>query len=102
MNKKIKYENILKDKPNLIFIISEMISVYQLYKHHTQVEECYQWLEMLNRRPIQTEYTSDALIILKNIMNDGANYLCAVENRWDDGELAINLMNNISELFKYE
>ena len=99
MNKKIKYENILKDKPNLIFIISEMINVYQLYKHHTQVEECHQWLEMLNRRPIQTEYTSDALIVLKNIMNDGVNYLCAVENRWDDGELAMHLMNNIIELF---
>ena len=32
-------------------------------------------------------------------MNDGANYLCAVENRWDDGELAMNLMNKIVGLF---
>lgn len=96
---KIKYEDILKDKGDLVFIISTMIPIYQMYEHHTQVLECNQWLMMLERRPIQTEYTSDALIALKNIMNDGANYLCAVENRWDDGELAMNLMNKIVGLF---
>ena len=96
---KIKYENILKDKYDLIFIISEMINVYQMYKHHTQVLECEQWLLMLNRNPIKNEYTPDALIALKNILNDAANYFIAVENRWDDGELAMKLLNNIFDLF---
>jgi len=96
---KLKYEDILKDKSNLIFIIDIMIDVYKLYKHHTQVLECEQWLLMLEKRPIQIEYTRDALIVLKNIMNDAVNYLLAVENRWDDGELAMNLMNKIIGLF---
>ena len=99
MQEKIEYKNIEKDKHYLLFILSEMIPVYQMYKHHTQVLECTQWITMLNRYPIQTEYTSDALLTLKNIMNDGVNYLCAVENRWDDGELAMNLMNKIVGLF---
>ena len=97
---KIKYEDILKDKGDLVFIISTMIPIYKMYEHHTQVLECNQWLMMLERQPIQTEYTSDALIVLKNIMNDGANYLLAVENRFEDGEIAMNLMNNIIKLFK--
>ena len=96
----IKYDNILKDKANLIYIISIMIDVYKIYKHHTQVLECEQWLTMLNRNPIKTEYTSDTLIVLKNIMNDGANYLLAVEARFDDGKIAMDLMDNIIKLFK--
>lgn len=96
---KIKYEDILKDKGDLVFIISTMIPIYKMYEHHTQVLECNQWLMMLERQSIQTEYTSDALIVLKNIMNDGANYLLAVENRFEDGEIAMNLMNKIIGLF---
>ena len=96
----IKYDNILKDKANLIYIISIMIDVYKIYKHHTQVLECEQWLTMLNRNPIKTEYTSDTLIVLKNIMNDGANYLLAVEAQFDDGKIAMDLMDNIIKLFK--
>ena len=95
---KIKYKDIEKDKFELIYIINKMINIYKLHKHYMQVLECEQWLIMLNRNPIQTEYTSDALIVLKNIMNDGANYLCVVENRWDDGELIMNL-NLIKYLF---
>lgn len=96
---KLKYDDILKDKANLLFIISIMIDVYKMYKHHTQVLECEQWITMLNRDPIKTEYTPDALLILKNIMNDAVNYLLAVESRWDDGELAMLLMNKIVGLF---
>ena len=96
---KLKYDDILKDKTNLLFIISIMIDVYKIYKHHTQVLECEQWITMLNRDPIKTEYTPDALLILKNIMNDAVNYLLAVESRWDDGELAMLLMNKIVGLF---
>lgn len=96
---KLKYDDILKDKTNLLFIISIMIDVYKMYKHHTQVLECEQWITMLNRDPIKTEYTPDALLILKNIMNDAVNYLLAVESRWDDGELAMLLMNKIVGLF---
>lgn len=96
---KIEYKNIERDRNNLLFIISEMIDVYNMYKYHTQVLECHQWITMLNKRPLETEYTFDALLCLKNIMNDAVNYLCAVENRWDDGELAMNLMNNIIKLF---
>lgn len=95
----IEYKDIGKDKNNLLFIISEMIEVYNMYKHHTQVLECYQWITMLNKRPLETEYTSDALLCLKNILNDATNYLVAVEHRWDDGELSMNLMNNIVKLF---
>lgn len=96
---KIEYKDIEKDRNNLLFIISEMIDVYNMYKHHTQVLECHQWVTMLNKRPLETEYTSDALLCLQNILNDATNYLVAVEHRLDDGELAMNLMNNIIKLF---
>ena len=76
-----------------------MIDVYKMHKYHTQVLECEQWITMLKRNPIETEYTSNALLVLKNICNDAANYLLAVESRWDDGELAMNLMTNIVSLF---
>lgn len=99
MEEKIIYEDIEKDRYSLIFIISEMINVYQIYKHHTQVLECKQWIDMLNRCPIKTEYTANALLALKNILNDAVNYLIAVEGRWDDGELSMNLMTKIIGLF---
>ena len=44
-----KYEDILKDKGDLVFIISTMIPIYQMYEHHTQVLECNQWLMILER-----------------------------------------------------
>jgi hypothetical protein len=96
---KIEYKDIGNDKNNLLFIISEMVEVYNMYKHHTQVLECHQWITMLNKRPLEIEYTSDALLCLQNILNDATNYLVAVEHRFDDGELAMNLMNNIIKLF---
>ena len=98
--KKIIYTDISNDRRDLIFLISEMIRIYSTRKYHTQILECNQWLDMLERRPIKTEYTTNALLSLKNILNDAANYLVAVENRWEDGELALVLMNKICNLFK--
>lgn len=97
---KITYADISTDKYDLTFLISEMIRIYGIRNFHTSVLECNQWLNMLERQPIQTEYTIDALLSLKNILNDAANYLIAVENRWDDGNLAMNLMNKLFKLFK--
>ena len=38
--KKIKYKDIMDDKDNLIKIINDMITLYKIRKHHTQVLEC--------------------------------------------------------------
>lgn len=39
------------------------------------------------------------MIMLKNIMNDAVNYLTGVKGRFNDGELAIELINKICKLF---
>ena len=96
--KKIIYKDIMDDKDNLIKIINDMIPLYKIRKHHTQVLECEQWILMLSKQPIQIEYTSDALLVLKCILNDCANiYLC-----WgvEIGNTAMNLMFKIIKLFK--
>jgi len=99
-NTKLKYIDIEKDKVYLAFIINSMIYFYKLRNYHTQVIECEQWITMLNRNTIDTEYTKSALIALKNIMIDAANYFCVVEDKFDDSELAIKLSNKITSLFK--
>lgn len=96
---KIKYNEIRKDKDNLLFIISEMIRVYNLKQNSIKILECCKWIKLLNEPTINTEFSSDELISLKDIMNDAANYLISVEYRLDDGELAYDLMKSISKLF---
>jgi len=97
--KKIKYKDIMDDKDNLIKIINDMITLYKIRKHHTQILECEQWILMLQRQPIQTEYTSDALLTLKCILNDCANInLCL--GGFEIGNIAMNLMFKIIKLFK--
>ena len=39
------------------------------------------------------------MIMLKNIMNDAVNYLTGVKGRFNDVELAIELINKICKLF---
>jgi hypothetical protein len=95
---KIKYEDILKDKGDLVFIISTMIPIYQMYEHHTQVLECNQWLTMLSILPLQTTYTTDAILALKCIMNDCAN-IYLVYGDFETGTIAMNLMNKLIKLF---
>lgn len=94
-----KYEDIESDKKSYLYLISEMRNVYKYKELHTQLLECDQWTTMLNRKPIKTEYTADALLALKNIVNDAVNYLTGVKGRFNDGELAIELINKICKLF---
>lgn len=97
---KLQYKDINKDKDSLIMIINEMIPIYKAKKHHTQVLECEQWIHMLSKNPIKTEYTSDALLALKCIMNDCANiYLCM---GIEIGNTAMMLMFKIIKLFNNE
>ena len=97
--KRIKYKDICIDKDNLLMIINKMIPIYKEKQYHTKVLECEQWVTMLNRRPIQTEYTPDALIALKNIMNDCANIYLSYYD-FETGTIVMNLMNKIMLLFK--
>ena len=97
--KKIIYKDIMDDKDNLIKIINDMIPLYKIRKHHTQVLECNQWVTMLSRLPIQTIYTSDALLALKCIINDCANIYLAYGD-FETGTIAMNLMNKLIKLFK--
>ena len=97
--KKIKYKDITTDKDNLIEIINKMIPIYKKLSHHTQVLEGEQWITILNRIPIQTEYTSEAMLTLKNILNDCANIYLSYGNI-ELGTMSMNLMNKIIKLFK--
>ena len=97
--KKIKYNDISNDTDNLLMIIGKMIPIYKKMQHHTQILECEQWVLMLSRKPIQIEYTSEAILVLKNILNDCAN-ICLSYYEYDLGNTAMILMNKIMLLFK--
>lgn len=97
--KKIIYKDIADDKENLLCILDYMILIYKSHNKHTQVIECQQWVKMLNRHPIQTEYTSEAILALKNILNDCANIYLSYGNI-EIGTMSMNLMNKIIKLFK--
>ena len=97
--KKITYNDISNDTDNLLIVIGKMIPIYKKMQHHTQVLECEQWVIMLSRLPIQTEYTSEAILALKNILNDCANIYLAYGD-FETGTIAMNLMNKIIKLFK--
>ena len=96
---KIQYKDISTDKENLLKVIKKMIPIYKKMQHHTQVLECEQWVLMLSRKPIQTEYTSNAILALKNILNDCAN-ICLSYYEYDLGNIAMILMNKVMLLFK--
>ena len=96
--KKIKYNDISNDTDNLLMIIDKMIPIYKEKQYHTQVLECEQWVTMLSRLPIQTTYTSDAILALKCIMNDCAN-IYLVYGDFETGTIAMNLMNKLIKLF---
>jgi hypothetical protein len=76
-----------------------MITIYKKLSYHTQVLECNQWVTMLSRLPIQTEYTSEAILGLKNILNDCANIYLTYGN-FETGTIAMNLMNKLIKLFE--
>lgn len=97
--KKIKYKDITTDKDRLLCILDYMILIYKSHNKHTQVIECQQWVTMLNKCPIQTEYTPDALIALKNILNDAINYL-ACKGNIDLAEKYIILIDKVIKLFE--
>jgi len=61
--------------------------------------ECEQWVLMLSRKPIPTEYTSDAILVLKNILNDCAN-ICLSYYEYDLGNISMILLDKITLLFK--
>ena len=96
---KIQYKDIADDKDNIIEIINKMIPIYKKLLYHTQVLECEQWIIMINRIPIQTTYTSDAILALKCIMNDCANIYLSYGDV-ETGTVAMNLMNKLFKLFK--
>ena len=96
--KKIKYNDISNDTDNLLMVINKMIPIYKKRQYHTQVLECNQWVTMLSRLPIQTTYTSDAILALKCIMNDCANIYLTYGD-FETGTIAMNLMNKLIKLF---
>ena len=95
---KIQYKDIINDKDNLLCILDYMILIYKSHNKHVQVLECQQWVTMLNRIPIQTEYTIDAILALKNILNDAINYLGSTYNIELAGKY-ITLFDKIIKLF---
>ena len=97
--KKIVYKDISNDADNLLMIINKMYPIYKKKQYHTQVLECNQWVTMLSRLPIQTEYTSDAILVLKNIINDCAN-ICLSYYEYELGNISMILLNKITLLFK--
>ena len=97
--KKIFYKDISVDKDDLLKVIGKMIPIYKKMQHHTQVLECEQWVLILSKKPIQTEYTSDAILVLKNILNDCTN-ICLSYYEYDLGNTAMILMNKVMLLFK--
>ena len=54
---------------------------------------------MLSILPIQTIYTSDAILALKCIMNDCANIYLSYGDV-ETGTIAMNLMNKLIKLFE--
>ena len=99
--KKIIYKDVVNDKEKLLCILSYMALIYKSHKKHTQVLECEQWFLMLSRQPMQTEFTSDALLALKNILNDAVNYL-ACKGNIELAEKYITLIDKIIKLFNDE
>lgn len=97
--KKIKYNDISNDTDNLLMVINKMIPIYKKRQYHTQVLECNQWVTMLSRLPIQTTYTSDAILALKCIMNDCVNIYLSYGDV-ETGTIAMNLMNKLIKLFE--
>lgn len=94
---KINYPEILKDK-TIYFHLFELIEpVYKRQKKHIQLLEVHQWRKMIESE--KTDFTIDALIALKNILCDCANWLF-VEGSYGSSEVAIELMDNIFKLFK--
>lgn len=96
---KIQYKDISIDKDNILKVIGKMIPIYKRMEKHTQVLECEQWVLMLSRKPIPTEYTSDAILVLKNILNDCAN-ICLSYYEYDLGNISMILLDKITLLFK--
>ena len=95
----IVYKDISTDKDNILKVIGKMIPIYKRMEKHTQVLECEQWILMLSRKPIPTEYTSDAILVLKNIINDCAN-VCLSYYEYDLGNISMILLDKITLLFK--
>lgn len=96
---KIIWEDINKDKNNLLYLLKLIIPMYRVKEMHTKLLEANKLYEMILID--KTEYTKDALLALNNIMMDCANYL-SLYGELDDAKLAINLTNKISLKFKYE
>ena len=97
--KKIKYNDISNDTDNILMVIDKMYPIYKKRQYHTQVLECNQWVTMLSILPIQTTYTSDAILALKCIMNDCANIYLSYGD-FETGTIAMNLMNKLIKLFE--
>lgn len=100
--KYINYEDIDNDKYDLIYLITKVRQLYVNKNYHHKLLECDQWINMLNRIPIKTKYTSDAMLALNNILTDGVNYFTFKEPWEYNSVLAIDLINKISKLFKNE
>jgi hypothetical protein len=96
---KIIWEDINKDKSDLLYLLKLIIPVYRVKEMHTKLLEANKLYEMILID--KTEYTKDALLALNNIMMDCANYL-SLYGELDDAKLAINLTNKISLKFKNE
>ena len=96
---KIIWEDINKDKSDLLYLLKLIIHVYRVKEMHTKLLEANKLYEMILID--KTEYTKDALLALNNIMMDCANYL-SLYGELDDAKLAINLTNKISLKFKNE
>ena len=97
---KIKFENIKLYKADIVYVLMEIRFVYASHQKHTQVLECDKLIQILNNG--EDEFTTEQLLCMKNILNDGANYFLGVANRWETGELSMNLMNKVCELFRHD
>ena len=95
---KIIWEDIENDKNNLLMLIGQMSIIYKEHQKHIRVLECNQWITMLNRRPLNSEYTTDAILCLKNIINDSVNFL-ATNYQIDNAKIGLRLYGKICNLF---
>jgi len=97
-NYKIRYEDLNKDKDDIILLFNKIIPIYSKLGLHTKLLELEQWYTMI----IQGKdiFTPDAMLALNNIMIDCCNYLSTINEEFDYAYIALEYVNKITKLFK--
>ena len=95
---KIIWEDIENDKNDLLMLIGQMSIIYKEREKHTQALECNNWITKLNKHPIDTLYSIEAILCLKNIINDSVNFL-ATNYQIDNAKIGLRLYGKICNLF---